>query len=102
MNELRMNGRAARKALMASGLAAGLLAFFTTGVSAAIACRGDVCWRVHEGYVYPRSPTIVIHPDYWEPPSPRIVIHPEGWGPVERFTREYVVPDYYGYVGPNW
>jgi hypothetical protein len=40
MNELRMNGRAAGKAVMASGLAAGLLAFFTPSVSAAIACRG--------------------------------------------------------------
>ncbi len=102
MNELRMNVGLTRKAVVATGVVASLLAFSTASASAAIACSGDVCWRVHERYVYPPSPTIVIHPDYWRPPTARIVIHPEGWRPVERFTREYVVRDYYGYGDPDW
>jgi hypothetical protein len=93
-----------RRALLAAGAGAGLLAFSTVSASAAIACRGDVCWRVQERYVYPPSPTIIIHPDDWRPPTARIIIHPEGWRPVEHFTREYVVRDYYGYGygDPDW
>jgi hypothetical protein len=102
MNELRMKMAPMRKALVAAGAGA----FSTVSASAAIACRDDVCWRVHERYVYPPSPTIVIHPDYWRPPTARIIIHPEGWRPVEHFTREYVVRDYYGYGygygDPDW
>jgi hypothetical protein len=97
MNELRMKMAPMRRALVAAGAGAGLLAFSTVSASAAIACRDDVCWRVHERYVYPPSPTIIIHPDDWRPPTARIIIHPEGWRPVEHFTREYVVRDYYGY-----
>ncbi len=100
MSELRINRGAVKKAGIAAGLAACLLAFSAPSASAAIACSGDVCWHVHEGYVYRPSPTIVIHPDYWMPPSPRIVIHPEGWAPAERFTPEYGVRDYY--IDPDW
>jgi hypothetical protein len=99
MNEMRKSGRT-RRALVATGLAAGLVAFSTASASAAIACRGDVCWHVHQSYVYPPSTTIVIHPDYWMPP-PRVIIHPDSWGPVERFTREYTVREY-GYSDPDW
>jgi hypothetical protein len=102
MNELRRKGRTTRMAAIAGGLAAGLLALSTSSASAAIACRGDVCWHIHEAYAYPPSPTIIIHPDYWTPPTTRIIIHPEGWVPAERFTREYVVRDYYGYGDPDW
>ncbi len=96
MNELRMKMAPMRKALVAAGAGAGLLAFSTVSASAAIACRDDVCWRVHERYVYPP----------WRPPTARIIIHPEGWRPFEHFTREYVVRDYYGYGygygDPDW
>jgi len=106
MNELRMKMAPMRKALVAAGAGVGLLAFSTVSASAAIACRDDVCWRVHERYVYPPSPTIIIHPDDWRPPTARIIIHPEGWRPVEHFTRGYVVRDYYGYGygygDPDW
>ena len=106
MNELRMKMAPMRKALVAAGAEAGLLALSTVSASAAIACRDDVCWRVHERYVYPPSPTIIIHPDDWRPPTARIIIHPEGWRPVEHFTRGYVVRDYYGYGygygDPDW
>ena len=102
MNERRMSMGPMAKALVAAGVGSSFVAFSTASASAAIACSGDVCWRVHERYVYPPSPTIVIHPDYWRPPTARIVIHPEGWGPVERFTPEYVVRDYYGYRDPDW
>ena len=71
MNELRMKMAPMRKALVAAGAGAGLLAFSTVSASAAIACRDDVCWRVHERYVYPPSPTIIIHPDDWRPPTRR-------------------------------
>ena len=101
MNEPRMNMGTMRKALLAAGAGASLLAFSTVSASAAIACRDDVCWRIHQSYVYRPSPTIVIHPDYWRPPVARIIIRPEGWYPVEHFTREYVVPDYYGYGYPD-
>lgn len=99
MNELTL--RACRRGLVAAGLATGLLTLSTAGASAAIACRGDVCWRVHTAYAYRPSPTIVIHPDYWRPPTPTIVIR-EHWRPVERFAREYIVRDYGGFDDPDW
>lgn len=95
------NLRLSRKGLLAAGLAGAFLAFSTAGASAAIACRGNVCWSIHAAYAYPPSPTIVIHPDYWRPPTPTIVIR-EHWRPVERFAREYVVRDYDDYGGPDW
>lgn len=85
--------RVSRQGLLAACVAAGILALSNTAASAAIACRGDVCWHVHTGSAYPPPPTIVIHPDYWRPPTPTVVIR-EHWRPVERFTREYIVRDY--------
>lgn len=99
MNELTL--RVCRRGLVAAGVAAGLLTLSSAGASAAIACRGDVCWRVHTAYAYPPAPTIVIHPDYWRPPTLTIVIR-EHWRPVERFAREYIVRDYAGFDDPDW
>ncbi|SFH80375.1 hypothetical protein SAMN05216525_10250 [Bradyrhizobium sp. Gha] len=90
-----------RNALLAASVAAGLLGLSATDASAAIACRGDVCWRVHAPAVYPPPATIVIHPDYWRPPTPTIVIR-EHWRPVEPFSREYIVRDYGGFDDPEW
>ncbi|MGY4427582.1 hypothetical protein ACVWWO_000059 [Bradyrhizobium sp. F1.13.1] len=87
--------------LIATGAAAGLLAVSAASASAAIACRGDFCWRIHSPYPYPPFPTIVIHPDYWRPPTPTIVIH-ERWRPVERYTRQHIVRDYDGFGDPEW
>lgn len=87
--------------LIATSAAAGLLALSAASASAAIACQGDFCWRIHSRYPYPPSPTIVIHPDYWRPPTATMVIH-ERWRPVERFTREYIVRDYGGFDDSEW
>lgn len=51
MNEL--NRFLGRNALLAANVAAGLLALSSTGASAAIACRGEVCWRVHTALCLP-------------------------------------------------
>ena len=99
MNELIRSW--GRNALLAASVAAGLLGLSSTGASAAIACRGDVCWRVHAPYVYPPSATIVIHPDYWRPPTPTIVIR-EHWRPLEPFSQEYIVRDYGSFDDPEW
>src|ERR1700750_2680584 len=98
MNESRIN--LVKKALLGVA-AAGLLALSTASASAAIACRGDICWRVHEPYAYPPPPMVVIHPDYWRPPTASIIIHQEGWRPVVPFTQEYIVRDY-AYGDPDW
>ena len=52
MNELTLG---VRRALLTAGIAGGLLALSTAGASAAIACRGDVCWRVHTAYAMRRA-----------------------------------------------
>lgn len=101
MNQLKADARRVRGTLLATGLATSVLAFSTASASAAIACRGDFCWRIHSPYAYPPPPTIVSHPDYWRPPTPMIIVH-ERWRPVERFTREYVVRDYDGLDDPDW
>jgi hypothetical protein len=33
--------------------------------SAAIACRGNVCWHVQDRYEYPPEARIIVHPDDW-------------------------------------
>jgi hypothetical protein len=86
----------AKRAFLASGIAAGLLAVSGAGASAAIACRGDVCWHVHMRYAYPPAAPIVVHRDYWRRPTRTVVIH-EQWRPIERITREYIVRDYDGF-----
>jgi hypothetical protein len=98
MNKLGLQMAPMRGALLAAGVGAALAVSSTTSASAAIACRYNVCWHVHEHYAYAPPPTIVIHPDYWRPPIARVIIHEEGWRPVEPF----VVHDYYDYVYPDW
>ena len=60
------------KALAGATIGAGLLAMSTIGASAAIACRGNVCWHSHETYAYPPDAGVVVHEDNWR------------WGPRER------------------
>jgi hypothetical protein len=61
------------KTLASAAIGAGLLAASTMSASAAIACRGNVCWHTHESYDYPPDARIVVHEDNWH------------WGPREKF-----------------
>jgi hypothetical protein len=57
--------RLLNKTTLGAVLGAGALALSTASVSAAIACRGNVCWHVQGRYEYPREARIVIRPDDW-------------------------------------
>jgi hypothetical protein len=57
--------RLLNKARLGAVLSAGVLALSATSASAAIACRGNVCWHVQGRYEYPREARIVIRPDDW-------------------------------------
>lgn len=48
-----------------------MLAIASVGASAAIVCKGDVCWHAHERYAYPPFAGIVVHEDTWRA-GPRI------------------------------
>jgi hypothetical protein len=61
------------KILAGAAAAAGLLALSTVTASAAIVCRGNVCWHTHESYAYPPDARVVVHEDNWR------------WGPREKF-----------------
>lgn len=61
------------KALLGALLSAGILAFSGASASAAIVCRGYVCWHAHEFYEYPPEAHVIIRPDNWS------------WGPHERY-----------------
>jgi hypothetical protein len=98
MNKLGLKIAPMRAALLAAGAGAVIAAFSTASAEAAIACRYNVCWHVHEPYAYAPPPTVLIHPNYWRPPTASVIIHEEGWRPIEPF----VVPDYYGYGYPDW
>jgi hypothetical protein len=77
------------KALAGATIGAGLLAMSTIGASAAIACRGNVCWHTHETFAYPPDARVVIHEDNWR------------WGPRERFVfREHEGRGYWR--GDRW
>jgi hypothetical protein len=77
------------KALAGATIGAGLLAMSTIGASAAIACRGNVCWHSHETYAYPPDAGVVVHEDNWR------------WGPRERFMfREHEGRGYWR--GDRW
>ncbi len=54
-----------RKALLGAAAAAGLLAVSVASASAAIVCRGHVCWHTHEAYEYPATAGVIVHPDDW-------------------------------------
>lgn len=77
------------KALASATIGAGLLAVSTLGASAAIACRGNVCWHMHETYAFPPGAGVVVHGDDWR------------WGPRERFVfREHEGRGYWR--GDRW
>ena len=77
------------KALAGATIGAGLLALSTIGASAAVACRGNVCWHTQETYAYPPDAGVVIHEDNWR------------WGPRERFVfREHEGRGYWR--GDRW
>lgn len=61
------------KVLLSVAVGAAALAMGAMNASAAVACRGNVCWHVHEHYHYPSSARVVIHPDGWRW-GPRVVI----------------------------
>jgi len=62
------------KTVASAVIGAGLLAASTMSASAAIACRGNVCWHTQEGYAYPPDARVVVHEDGWR------------WGPREKFV----------------
>jgi len=53
------------QATLGAALGVGVLALSAASVSAAIACRGNVCWHVQGRYEYPREARVIIHPDDW-------------------------------------
>ena len=57
--------RLLNKTTLGAVLGAGALALSTASISAAIACRGNVCWHTQGRYEYPREARIVIRPDDW-------------------------------------
>jgi hypothetical protein len=58
--------RSMSKAVLGATAAASILAFSAMGASAAVVCRGNVCWHAHETYEYPPSARVIIHPDDWK------------------------------------
>jgi hypothetical protein len=71
---------------------ASLLALSAASASAAIVCRGDVCWHTHEIFQYPGEAHVIVHPDDWR------------WGPTEHYTwREHEGRGYWhGDVWRDW
>ena len=67
----------------------------STAASAAIVCRGSVCWHVNEMREYPPDAGVVVHEDDWR------------WRPEERY--EWREHEGHGYwrdgawitIGPN-
>jgi hypothetical protein len=55
------------KAVLGATAAASILAVSAMGASAAVVCRGNVCWHTQESYEYPPSARVIIHPDDWKP-----------------------------------
>ena len=62
-----------KKTLIATAVGATVLAFSSIGASAAIVCKGHVCWHTTEALTYPPTARIVVHEDNWK------------WGPHERY-----------------
>jgi hypothetical protein len=70
-------------------LALGVTAISSMSASAAIVCKGHVCWHTQEAYEYPPSARIVVHEDNWH------------WGPKERYSfREHEGRGYW--AGKRW
>jgi hypothetical protein len=77
------------RALLAATIATGALAVTSMTASAAIVCRGPVCWHTHEAYDYPPTARVVVHEDNWH------------WGPREHFRfREHEGRGYWH--GSRW
>ena len=77
------------KTLTGAAIGAGLLAASAVSASAAIACRGNVCWHTHETYAYPPEARVIIHDDNWH------------WGPRDRYVfREHEGRGYWS--GNSW
>jgi len=62
------------KTVIGAAIGAGMLALSGVSASAAIVCKGNVCWHTREAFEYPRAAGVVVHEDNWR------------WGPRERFT----------------
>jgi hypothetical protein len=54
-----------RKVLLGTALATTALAICAATASAAVVCRGSLCWHTHERYDYPPSARVVVHDDGW-------------------------------------
>jgi hypothetical protein len=54
-----------RNAMLAVATGAGMLALSAASASAAVVCRGDVCWHTKTVYEYPADAGIVVHEDSW-------------------------------------
>ena len=80
------------KTLTGAAIGAGLLAASAVSASAAIVCRGNVCWHIHETYAYPPEARVIIHDDNWR------------WGPRDRYVfREHDGRGYWrGERWENW
>ncbi|MBV9564480.1 MAG: hypothetical protein JOY90_29165 [Bradyrhizobium sp.] len=77
------------KAAAGAVLGAAMLAGSAMSASAAIVCRGNVCWHTHEAFDYPHEAGVVVHEDNWH------------WGPRERFVfREHEGRGYWR--GSRW
>jgi hypothetical protein len=77
------------KTAVGAALGAAVLAGSVAIASAAIACRGNVCWHTSEWYDYPSESRVIIHPDGWR------------WGPRERYMwREHEGRGYWR--GDRW
>ncbi len=61
------------KTLLAAAMGVSVLALSAVGASAAIVCKGNVCWHVTEKYEYPPEARVTIHEDNWK------------WGPSEKY-----------------
>jgi hypothetical protein len=81
--------RSLNNTILGAAVAACVLAGSVSGVSAAVACNGNVCWHSHENYLYPPGTHVIVHPDDWQ------------WGPDERFVwREHDGQGYWR--GDDW
>lgn len=60
--------------IVGATLGAGLVAITGVGASAAIVCKGSVCWHAHERYAYPPSAGVIVHEDNWRS-GPTIRFH---------------------------
>jgi hypothetical protein len=77
------------KAILGAIVAAFALAGSWQSATAAVACNGNVCWHIHENYLYPPGTNVIVHPDGWS------------WGPGDRY--EWREHDGQGYWrGDDW